>query len=118
MGLGVAQQQGQRAAQMSAPSSTPDAAGGFAAPTGSALSGEMQKCLTEIAAGDGTVTRYPGGFWYPAGNGRPSFGTTTIEAIVKRGRLEYVEWKQSHGRQFPIKARLTPNEKLTQDARP
>lgn len=70
------------------------------------LSHEMQWCLQNIKLSGGTITRYPGGFWRPDGEGKPSFGTTTIEALVKRGRLEYSEWKESHGRKFPIKASL------------
>lgn len=85
---------------------------GFAGAPDSALSLKMQNCMKQIADGDGTITRYPGGFWYPAGNGKPSYGTTTVEALVTRGRLEYSEWKQSHGRQFPIKARMPPNDEL------
>jgi hypothetical protein len=77
------------------------------------ISPEMKRCLDWIETCGGTITRYPGGFWYPDGDGRPSFGTTTIEALVKRGKLEYCDWKESHGRKFPIKAKVAnpPNEK-------
>lgn len=63
----------------------------------------MQRCLEQINGGN--ITRYPGGFWYPDGNGKTSYGTTTVEALVKRGALEYCEWKESHARKFPIKAK-------------
>jgi len=83
-----------------------------------ALTPEMQKCLNQISTGDGTITRHPGGFWYPSGDGKLSFGTTTVEALVKRGRLEYCEWKESHGRKFAIKARIAPNESSSATAPP
>lgn len=67
---------------------------------------EMRRCLERISEASGTITRYPGGFWYPK-EGMAYFGTTTVEALVKRGKLEYCEWKESHGCKFPIKAKIT-----------
>jgi hypothetical protein len=75
---------------------------------------EMRRCLERINEASGTITRYPGGFWYPK-EGMASFGTTTVEALVKRGKLEYCEWKEYHGRKFPIKAKMAnpPNKQWT-----
>jgi|ERR1017187_3404434 hypothetical protein len=78
-------------------------------PVRSALSPEMKRCLERVKAHDGTITRYPGGFWC-VDSSELTYGTTTVEALVKRGRLEYCEWKESHGRKFPIKARTVPNK--------
>lgn len=87
---------------------------GFAGAHGSAsLSATMSECVNRIRSHCGIITRYPGGFWCienEAGETvAPTYGTSTVEALVRREALEYCEWKQSHGRQFPIKARLTPN---------
>ena len=67
-----------------------------------AMSIEMNQCLDRIEE-HGTITRYRGGFWCADtdSSGR-TFGTTTVEALVKRGRLEYCDWKQPPGRKFPF----------------
>lgn len=69
------------------------------------LSPTMHECLRRIAIGGGVITRAPGGFWLTAGY-QGSFGTTTVEALVHRGKLRYSEWKETHGRKFPIQAEV------------
>ena len=88
---------------------TPTGDPALASASGSALSTEMQRCLDRIAAHDGTITRYPGGFWIVDKSGL-TYGTTTVQALVKRGWLEYCEWKENSRGKFPIKARIAPNE--------
>lgn len=61
----------------------------------------------------GYLVRYVGGFWSWEGaprdhNGHPIdyVGTSTIESLVKRGELQYTEWKEGRGGKFPIIATL------------
>src|ERR1039457_1901721 len=81
------------------------------APGSAVLSPEMRRCLATIEGPryQGVITRFPGGFWVP-GVTRAGFcghfGTTTVEALVKRGTLIYDEWKESHGRRFPTRASM------------
>lgn len=62
----------------------------------------------------GHLIRYPGGFWM-----RPDlevgnhtwlqdtwFGTTTIQALVARGELEYTKWQEGRNGRFPIEASI------------
>lgn len=56
------------------------------------------------------LVRFPGGFWSHRGSRQidPTWGTTTIEAIVKRGAAEYTKWKErKDGSQFPIEVTIT-----------
>lgn len=74
------------------------------------LSPTMQDAINFANEHGGTLTRYPGGFWCKSGlNGwtRPWFGTTTIEALVKRGRMEYTEWFEGSRAKFPVAAKVT-----------
>lgn len=61
----------------------------------------------------GKLVRYIGGFWSyekaPRGHdGNPidHVGTSTVESLVKRGRLRYSEWKQGAHFKFPVVAEL------------
>lgn len=56
----------------------------------------------------GKLTRYPGGFWGgPDWNGERHVGTTTIEALVKRGMMTYTNYQTGRDRRpFPIEATL------------
>jgi len=60
---------------------------------------------------DAVLVRFPGGFWSHRGWVQyegPSWGTTTIEAIVKRGAGEYIKWQDRRsGGKFPIEVRIT-----------
>lgn len=71
----------------------------------------MRECAERIRSHCGMITRYhPGDFWCvenAAGETvSPTYGTTTVEALVKRGVLEYSEWKQNSRGRFPIRARM------------
>lgn len=71
----------------------------------SQLTPVMLKCMEFIREGDGSIYRHPGGFWgHAAFKLHESFGTSTVEALVKRGVLEYVEWQEGRGGRFPIRA--------------
>lgn len=60
----------------------------------------------------GAIERIPGGFWVQPGTSAtyPSFGTTTVEALVKRGAAKYTDWKENRNGRFPIKAELTQGD--------
>ena len=78
------------------------------------LSSIMAVALAIAEAHGGKLERLPGGFWtYPgcpryAHNGNPheSYGTSTIAALVARGRMKYVEWKEGRNGRFPIAAEV------------
>lgn len=64
----------------------------------------------------GRLVRYVGGYWAAERaprnhNGIPidHVGTPTVEGLVKRGRLEYTEWKEGRGGKFPIVAEFVDN---------
>lgn len=61
----------------------------------------------------GEIVRLPGGYWTHRGAGwngnRPAgayFGSSTIQACVLRGALEYSEWKENRMGSFPVAARI------------
>jgi hypothetical protein len=60
-------------------------------------------------ANGGKLTRYAGGFWCGrSGREGYSFGTSTVEALVKRKVAHYTQFKESHGRSFPIEMTTLP----------
>lgn len=69
------------------------------------LTDTMKTCLHYVALHGGKIDRWPGGFWRE-GTAGLWFGTTTIEALVKRGKLRYSAYRESQGRSFPIQAEL------------
>lgn len=71
------------------------------------LTPTMQACLDFAVAQGGTIKRYPGGFWGQNGMNtqQPWFGTTTIQALVSRGKLQYSEWSKGEHR-FPVAASI------------
>lgn len=79
------------------------------------LSPTMKTALHEIYSHGGIVERRPGGYWtWPqclSNGGVPInyFGTSTIEALVARGKLEYMARQESSRRagSFPIEAKCT-----------
>lgn len=79
------------------------------------LSPTMRVVVDRLREAGGTITRLPGGYWCilnEAGETvHPTYGTSTIQALVRRGVLVYSEYKQSHGRQFPICATLDAKAK-------
>ena len=72
------------------------------------LSPEMAKALEAAKDAGGKLRRFPGGFWYPSDKAQGEwFGTTTVEALVKRGAMTYSRWQQRHWpnlKPFPIEA--------------
>ena len=79
------------------------------------LSPTMKSAYHEIWTHGGIVERRPGGYWtWPhclSSGGVPTtyFGTSTIEALVRRGKLEYTARQESSRRagSFPIEAKCT-----------
>lgn len=71
------------------------------------LSKTMKAAMAAARDNGGIIRRFPGGFWGHNGmdRQRPWFGTTTIQALVSRGFLEYSEWHEGTSR-FPIAAAL------------
>jgi hypothetical protein len=61
----------------------------------------------------GKLIKFSGGYWTfpdcPRSGGLPTeyYGTTTIEALVRRGRLQYTEWINGRRLRFPVVASLT-----------
>lgn len=79
------------------------------------LSATMAVTLAEITLRGGKIVRHQGGYWTEPGAtpraviGHPFdwwAGTRTIEALVRRGELEYTEWKDGRGGRFPVAADL------------
>jgi len=77
------------------------------------LSPTMKTALHEIYSHGGIVERRPGGYWtWPqclSNGGVPLayYGTTTIEALVARGKLEYTNHQTGRRGDFPIGAKVT-----------
>lgn len=72
------------------------------------LSPTMRACLKRTKETGGRILRRPGGYWF-CGEDASWWGTTTVEALAKRGLLEYSEFKLSkNGDLFPVEARLKP----------
>ena len=73
------------------------------------LSPEMQLAFDAAKANGGKLIRFPGGFWYghaaPKLNDR-SFGTTTANALVRRGFANWSAWQKNARGEFPIELTL------------
>lgn len=73
------------------------------------ISGVMAAALACAYEHGGKLTRHQGGYWayhgWRHGNGE-YFGTTTVNGLVKRGRLRVTEWKQGRGDRFPVEAEI------------
>lgn len=52
------------------------------------LSAEQWRVLKAMASGDGTLRRYPGGFWKWSNDDGSWTGTTTQRALESRGMIE------------------------------
>jgi hypothetical protein len=70
------------------------------------LSPVMSKALDRIQKAGGYTVRTAGGYWWPGEVRSHWFGTSTVAALVKRGVLNYTEWKEGHNYKFPIRADL------------
>jgi len=75
------------------------------------LSPTMEDLVRYMREHGGKIVRHPGGFWAHEGwifRAELSYGTTSVEALVKRGVATYTKWqdrKSGNGR-FPIEATL------------
>lgn len=76
------------------------------------LSPTMRALVDYMRSHGNAIHRHLGGFWaredWTLHRGE-SFGTTSIEALVKRGVAQYTIWQQNRRgtSRFPIKAELT-----------
>ena len=71
------------------------------------LTGVMIKCVKFMRAEAGCIYRHPGGYWGSANfKLYESFGTSTVEGLVRRGVAEYTEWQEGRNGRFPIRATL------------
>jgi hypothetical protein len=62
----------------------------------------------------GVIVRYIGGFWARPGWRRfeqPWFKYHTIEALVRRGLVEYSEWKTWCNRRIPVAVKEIVHER-------
>lgn len=68
-----------------------------------ALSQEMRRAVQFAKLHGNKLTRHPGGFWTGliAECCGTSFGTSTVEALVKRGAASYTAWKDGRNGRFP-----------------
>ena len=78
----------------------------------SVLTPTMKNVLATAMRHGGTLERHQGGYWsyqgcrlYPH-NGAPEWyaSTPTVEALVKRGEMEYSKWQVGKKGKFPIEA--------------
>ena len=73
------------------------------------LTPTMERAINFAKGNDGKLIRHPGGFWQGPMFSRwgESFGTSTVEALVKRELADYTDWfTNKAGRKFPIEATL------------
>ena len=77
------------------------------------LTATMAIALATTVEHGGKLIRHQGAYWTwpdcPRGSdGRLQewFGTTTIDALVDRGRMKYVTYKEGRGTRFPIVAEV------------
>ncbi len=77
-----------------------------------ALSAVMVAALDLADQHGGKLVRYQGGYWAPGGRSHPSInggehaGTSTVEALVARGRMAYTQHRAGRrpGNPFPVEA--------------
>lgn len=80
------------------------------------LSPTMQRAVRLAMDSGGKLIRYPGGYW--RGGGAGHVGTSTVEALVKRGVGSYSAWKESRRGKFPIELTLTPHWQTNVEPQP
>jgi len=79
------------------------------------LSPTMQSALNHAAAHGGALIRLPGGYWCePSATqwhmGAIFFGTKTVDGLVTRGAMNYVEWKDGRNGRFPVRAAIAKHK--------
>jgi hypothetical protein len=92
----------------------------FTPTPGPTLSPTMRQAADFAAAHGGVLVRLPGGFWQRETSLQwdaqgQSFGTKTVEALVRRGVADYTEWRDGRNGRFPVRMTLrgetNPSEK-------
>ena len=82
------------------------------------LTPTMRRCIRFASANGGkphgVLVRYPGGHWRAKGAdsrvyqwGKPSFNTSTVEGLVRRGLAEYTQCREGRNGKFPTEMTLT-----------
>lgn len=74
-----------------------------------ALTPTMEKAAEFARQHGGKLHRHPGGFWAGADYKQhgTSFGTSTVDGMVKRGAAEYTDWKEGRNGRFPVEMTLS-----------
>lgn len=81
------------------------------------LTATMAIALGEAIEHGGKLVRHQGGYWTVSGAvhlgiiGRPFewwANTSTVDALVDRGRMKFTEYKEGRGGRFPILAEVAP----------
>ncbi len=73
----------------------------------SALSPSMAGALTHALNHGAKLIRFPGGFWAAENwklHSGVYWGTSTVEALVTRGRMAYTKWQDGKHGKFPVEA--------------
>jgi hypothetical protein len=85
-----------------------------------AMSATMTAALGEVGKHGGKLVRHPGGFWSYDGcparwDGLPTWwvDTGTVNALERRGRITFTEWKEGRNRRFPIEATVVNDHALS-----
>lgn len=75
------------------------------------LSPTMLECLKSCRDWGGSIHRHPGGYWGAAAfKLHETFGTSTVDGLVRRGELEYTEWQEGRNGRFPIRATIKQSQ--------
>jgi hypothetical protein len=75
------------------------------------LSETMKGLVEFMKRNENKIHRHPGGFWskkeWASWRGELSYGTSSVDALVKRGVAQYSNWQEGRSGRFPIEATLT-----------
>lgn len=73
------------------------------------LTKNMHEAVDFARQHGGKLYRHPGGFWAGPDYQQwgKSFGTSTVEGMVKRGAAEYTVWKDGRNGRFPVELVLS-----------
>jgi len=72
------------------------------------LTPTMKRCVKYMQKA-GKLVRYPGGYWAAEHWERwttPWYGTSTVEALVRRGEAVYIQWKDGKHGKFPVEVTI------------
>ena len=81
------------------------------------LSATMLEVVEYMKKHDDVILRHPGGFWGEGALKFPTWGASSVHALVLRGVADYSEWAEGRNGRFPIAAKLkraAPTESSTQ----